>query len=378
MLCETAERLDADTLIDVHTHPFCRAAAAFSAIDDADERRFAAFLHERFDGLHYASLVLSRSDYAARLWHPGSPAARPLPAAVRTQTAFEAWPCAQGEPRPAAPLDRPFLSRTALALGLDALRRIAGARRVVVIGAGGLGSLLAENLVHMGFHDLALVDPDTLELSNLNRIAGAYHADAVARRPKVEVVARHLRNINPEARIDAFACAVEDERLLPVLAGADWLVAATDNHSSRFYAQRKALQYFVPLLSVGVNITVADGRVSDMSGEVITVRAGDGLCLNCLGRLNPIKIAAERHPSAEVREQLVARGYVDGQHVGEPAVKTLNAILAALAVDALVNQYTGRRSDMPVLVYENNRQPAIYVDQASIEARNKACFSCGL
>ncbi len=70
---------DVDALIDVHTHPFCRAGAAFSGADDRDERDFARWLNDTLDDVGYASIVLSQSDYAARVWEiqDGHPIATP-------------------------------------------------------------------------------------------------------------------------------------------------------------------------------------------------------------------------------------------------------------------------------------------------------------
>src|SRR5207244_9709995 len=121
------------------------------------------------------------------------------------------------------------------------------------------------------------------------------------------------------------------------------IIVATDTHSSRLKVQDLSVRYFVPLLSVGVNITVKDDKVEDMSGEVITARVCDYLCLHCLNRINPIKVASERHPDKTIREALVKRGYVTGKDIKEPAVKTLNTFLATMAVEVLINQYTEAR-----------------------------------
>ena len=163
-----------------------------------------------------------------------------------------------------------------------------------------------------------------------------------------------------------------------VLALSDWIIVATDNHSSRLRVQQLSVQYFVPLLSVGVNITVKKNTIEDMSGEVITARVGDYLCLQCLHRINPIKVASERHPDHMIREELVKRGYVTGQDVKEPAVKTLNTFVATMAVETLINQYTAARRHVPILVYENNGSMSLYEDKESVRQRNKHCFLCNI
>ena len=249
---------------------------------------------------------------------------------------------------------------------------------ISIVGVGGLGSIVAEHLIHMGFHEINLIDPDVLEISNLNRVVGAYYKDAQQRLPKVDVVRRHLININPNATVTAYKSDVHDKEIERVLALSDWMIVATDNHSSRLRAQELSVKYFVPLLSLGVNISVKDNKIEDMSGEVITARVGDYLCLQCLQRINPIKVASEKHPDQTIREALVKRGYVIGQDVKEPAVKTLNASLATMAVEVLVNQYTDVRRHVAVLVYENNGHMSIYEDRESVQLRNKRCFMCNV
>ncbi len=132
----------------------------------------------------------------------------------------------------------------------------------------------------MGFHEINLVDPDVLEMSNLNRVVGAYYKDAQQKLYKVDVVKRHVTNINPKATVLACKKDVHDKEMEKVLALSDWIIVATDNHSSRLRTQELSVKYFVPLISVGVNITVKDNKIEDMSGEVITARVGDYLCLS--------------------------------------------------------------------------------------------------
>lgn len=379
-LVEMQQRGDVDTLIDVHTHPFSASGAAFSSHDDHDEIAFHNWLHETLDGVHYASIVLSQSDYAARLWRREDQRSVACSARIKTQTVGECWPCAEAPEDSRATLavtdpESGFLARSALALGLETLRAITQDQSVAIVGVGGLGSVIAENLIHSGFHHVHLIDHDRLEMTNLNRIVGAHAGDAAACRLKVEVVREHLLGINPAAQVVAHPYPIDDERLLPALASADWILLATDSHASRFQTQGIALRFGIPLISVGVNISVEGGQVNDMSGEVILARYGDGLCLNCLGRIAPTQIAAETVPG--LGAELTQRGYVNGHNVKEPAVKTLNALLGAMAVDALINQFSSRQPSVPVLVYESNTGPCIYPDIQSLENRSRECFHCG-
>jgi molybdopterin/thiamine biosynthesis adenylyltransferase len=384
-LVELTQRYDVDTIIDVHTHPFTQAHVSFSATDDGDERTFFRFLKEKFEGINYASIVFSQRQYSARVWTFSSGSIVARKALIKTQTSRESIASADFREHTETPYEKTavlegngFFNRSAAVLGLDVMRTIMHDQNISIIGVGGLGSIVAEHLIHMGFHEINLIDPDVLEVSNLNRVVGAYYEDAQQKRYKVDVVKRHLTSINPKATVLACRKDVHDREVEAVLALSDWMIVATDNHSSRLRVQELSIQYFVPLVSVGVNITVKDSKIEDMSGEVITARVGDYLCLNCLHRINPTKVASEMHPDQAIREALVKKGYVTGMDVKEPAVKTLNTYLATMAVDTLINQYTDARSHVPILVYENNGSMSMYEDSESVQMRNKHCFMCNV
>ncbi|MBR2734018.1 MAG: ThiF family adenylyltransferase, partial [Selenomonadaceae bacterium] len=262
-LLEIDRRIDVDTMIDVHTHPFSQSNVWFSGTDDRDEINFVKYLHdEGAKNIFYASIVLSQTDYKARYWQmDGGGRIYPTPALIKTQKIGESIPSSDERFRRKAvssqKIDDMF-NRSVLALGLDNMRRIANDQIISVIGVGGIGSIIAEHLIHMGFNHLNLIDFDTLEISNLNRIVAATYADAVKGRVKVEAIRDNLLKINPRAKIFAFNNKVEDAPIERVIAASDWIMIATDNHASRFQIQQLAFKYYVPFITAGVNITVDD------------------------------------------------------------------------------------------------------------------------
>ena len=375
VLIEIDERFDVDTVIDVHTHPFSYESAWFSGIDDADEGNFAKYLDKY--GINYASIVFTQTNYKARYWEVDEKG-RPWhsPALIKTQKPIEQISSPDDPANEQAVGE--MQDRSVRALGLESMRAIANAQKISIIGVGGLGSVVAEHLIHMGFSSLNLIDFDKLEVTNMNRIVGATYQDALDGELKVDAVKKHLLAINPQADIEAMPNNIFDDEVEEAIANSDWVIVATDNHASRFHTQELCFKYFVPFITAGVNITVEDDEITDMSGEVILVRMGDKVCLNCLGRVNYNEIAKEMHPDPVVREGLVRKGYVQGKDVHEPAVKTLNTYLATMAVDTLVNQYTERRRDAVILVYEDNQSQSIYEDIESLERRPRTCNVCDI
>ena len=381
-LLELDRRIDVDTMIDVHTHPFSQSNVWFSGTDDRDEINFVKYLRAEGSEIFYASIVLSQTDYKARFWQTDkNGTVYQTPAVIKTQKLGEAIPSSDEKFRRRTLTKKKvddMFNRSVLTLGLDNMRKITGDQIISVVGVGGIGSIIAEHLIHMGFHHINLIDFDTLEISNLNRIVAATYEDAVAKRIKVDAIRDNLLKINPKAKIFAFNNRVEDKKIERVIAGSDWIMVATDNHASRFQIQQLAFKYYVPFITAGVNITVDDGKIVDMSGEVILIRIGDRVCLTCLKRLKYNEIAKQMHPDKNVREGLVRKGYVQGLDVKEPAVKTLNTHLATLAVDTLINQYTQRQRDVVIRVFEDNFAPVIYEDTDSLRERNFSCHVCDI
>ncbi|WP_294559251.1 ThiF family adenylyltransferase [uncultured Mailhella sp.] len=377
VLAEVQARPDVDCIVDVHTHPFT-PRGVFSSTDNADEESFCRCLSEEVDSsIHYASIVFGTETCSARLWRMEEGLPVSTPALVKAQTAPEAVPC-EGFLADISPSG--MLARSELALGVDVLRRMASDQLIVLAGAGGIGSLLAEMLVRSGFTRIGLIDNDALEITNLNRFAGGYLEDVG--KPKVQVIRHHLERIRPDVEVSALQCGVESPEAESLMAAADWVLLSTDSHSSRHVVQRTCRKYAVPLISAGVNISVEhaeDGRpvITDQSGEVIVIRHGDGFCLHCLGRISPIRMAAEQHPDPEVREGLVRRGYVSGLDVKEPAVMPLNAVVAAQAVQELIDQYRDGTPSVPVTVYESHAGGRMYADWESMAALPAHCFCCG-
>ena len=94
----------------------------------------------------------------------------------------------------------PCFERTALVAGSDMMARMAAAR-VTVFGVGGVGSWCVEALARSGIGNITIVDPDEVAVSNINRQLPALHS--TVGRPKVEVVARRIADINPAAKVTA-------------------------------------------------------------------------------------------------------------------------------------------------------------------------------
>lgn len=104
--------------------------------------------------------------------------------------------------------------------------------KVLLIGAGGLGSPAALYLAAAGVGTIGLVDGDVVDLSNLQR--QVLHSTATVGKPKVESGRRTLEAINPEITVNAHHQLVEADNILPLINGYDIVLDGSDNFTTRF------------------------------------------------------------------------------------------------------------------------------------------------
>ncbi len=238
--------------VDWHTHPGDGPTVGFSGIDDRNESKLAAYLGERLPGTLYASVVLNDGATAARVWEVRN--GRPAPVSIPAPNLEHPLQMSLLEKQPGedASSDGRF-DRQIRAFGLQFQRQLRSLR-VGVVGLGGLGSIIVEQLARLGVQDWILVDPDHIETSNLNRLLGATLRDVTREATKVAVAARTVQRIDARARVRAMACSVFSPQALTALKACDLLIAATDNEASRLVVNALACQYLIPFIHVGVNL----------------------------------------------------------------------------------------------------------------------------
>jgi len=147
------------------------------------------------------------------------------------------------------------------------------AGKVLIIGAGGLGSPAALYLATAGVGDITLADDDIVELSNLQR--QILHVDASVGRPKAESGRDTLAAYNPETRVTPRVERLDGQRLDEAVAAADLVLDCTDNFTTRHAINRACVHHRKPLVS-GAAIRF-DGQVS-----VYDLRRDDAPCYHCL------------------------------------------------------------------------------------------------
>jgi molybdopterin/thiamine biosynthesis adenylyltransferase/rhodanese-related sulfurtransferase len=163
---------------------------------------------------------------------------------------------------PGPELDAARLARYARHLplpgvGPEGQRRLAGAR-VLVVGAGGLGSPALQYLAAAGVGTLGVVDDDVVDLSNLQR--QVVHGTADLGRPKVESARDRLADLAPDVEVVAHAVRLTPENVLEIVGGYDVVLDGADNFPTRYLVSDAAEILGVPVVWGAIH--QFDGQVS--------------------------------------------------------------------------------------------------------------------
>jgi len=157
-------------------------------------------------------------------------------------------------------------------IGPEGQERISRAR-VVVVGLGALGTVIANNLCRAGVGHLCLIDRDFVELGNLQRQVLFDEQDARERLPKAIAAAAKLRAINSEIEVEPLIADVTPRNVEQLLAGCDLVLDGTDNLETRFLLNDVCIK---------LNLSWVYGGASGAAGSTMTIVPGKTPCLRCV------------------------------------------------------------------------------------------------
>lgn len=376
-------------LIEVHSHPFSRGSGTtFSSIDWINDLGKMPALAALLDDFMHVTMVLGLNSLDGHFYD--RPSGKILPirqvTLVSDSSEFEKGHAGlhyipitsaikmerETPPETATTGTEERYARQELIFGRSTQQRL-GRSRIAVVGLGGLGSFVALELAHLGVGSLILIDPDRVEVTNLNRLLGAEPADVGL--AKVDVYKRLIERIAPTVHVEALPLSILDEAALTYAKGADILVGCVDSHGARMILNQLAVRYLIPLVDGGSGIKrLTDSSPLKAGGQVQVVLPNLG-CLECRGFIDARRAAFDlASPERQAEER--AHGY--GLHTPAPAVIFLNGVIGSLQVGEVVSLLTGLgvqtpRPVPPIGLYDAFERSLLAVDpQASPE-----CLTCG-
>jgi molybdopterin/thiamine biosynthesis adenylyltransferase len=333
------KRAEANDLgvVVAHSHP--PGELAFSKKDDiADDDMFSiAFNRLESRRPHVAVIVNRAREIAARGFGPDL-----KPITVRVMEVGERWKVFGGDNMPATPeLDRQNrVFGEASAADLSQLR-------VGVVGCGGTGSAVASLLARIGIRNVALIDADHVDSTNLNRLHFSTRIDANLRRLKVDVVAEGMAAIGLPMSIVRVPKFINSPDALEVLKACDVIFGCTDDHLGRETLNRIAHFYYIPVIDLGLLIEHGkDGGFDTFDGRVTVVQPGYP-CQQCRGLIDPGEMfndSLRLDPALMLMNRRA--GYVPDDPAPNPVVVTFTTEVATMAVNELLHRLTGYRGPL--------------------------------
>jgi molybdopterin-synthase adenylyltransferase len=246
-------------------------------------------------------------------------------------------------------------------LGPDS-EAVLGSIHVGIIGLGGGGSHVAQQLAHLGVGRITLIDPDTIEDSNLNRLVGGTAQDVDCAVPKTEIARRLISSVRPAC--DVRSLLGEWQNHVPEIREVHAIFGAVDSLSQRVMLEQVCRRFLIPYIDVGMDVLDLDGWFNIL-GQVVLSTPGNP-CLRCMGLINDADLAREER----------ARQY--GAAGGKPQVIWPNGTLASTAVGLfvqLVTPWHPRPEPVAHLEYDGNANVLVPAPRlAAMRERGLECM----
>ena len=348
-----AAEADHSVPVWLHTHPGNESSPRPSERDEVVDEEIADVFRIRSGSPFYGAVILARTggglcftghiasderrDDIDRLWITG-----------RRFALAQNW-----LHRTTPPSD--LFDRNIRAFGGE-IQKVLGDLHVAVVGCGGTGSAVVEQLVRLGVRHIRLLDPDTLTSSNLTRVYGAFPEDLG--QPKVSVTAAHVSRIAPDTTVIATQSKATVEATAKLLVDADVVFGCTDDNAGRLVLSRIASYLLTPVIDCGVLLSSGSGGLLDGIFGRVTVMAPGAACLVCRDRINLQRAAAEMLTPDEYR-RLAGEGYAPALPGTEPAVVTFTTQVAAVAVGELLERlihYGPEPAPTEILIRAHDRE----------------------
>lgn len=344
-----AKRARAENLsvIFVHSHP--GGFLDYSDQDDREEPKLQEFLHARVPDKVHGSLVLTETGITGRVWIDGGFQHMNRVRVIGRRFEFhDRIPEGENE-------SLPFFDRQVRAFG-PAIQALLGWLHVGVVGAGGTGSAVVEQLTRLGVGKLSVFDGDVFDGTNVNRVFGSGTADTGQK--KVDLASRNVNRIGLGTEVVVYPEHITKEEVARSLRDCDLVFGCTDKEAPRAILVQLALRYLIPVFDMGVLIDSTEGAIRDVVGRVTTLLPGEA-CLFCRGRISSDGVANESL-SDEERAALAAEGYAPELPTPSPAVVAFTSAVASIAVSELLHRLTGfmgdeRESSEVLLFFDKSR-----------------------
>ena len=216
-----------------------------------------------------------------------------------------------------------------------------------VVGCSGTGSIIVELLTRNCVGHLTLIDPDTVEEKNLNRIINAKKSDAEKNLHKVEVIKKAIQATGLNTKVDAYTKNTGNKEVVEALTDCDVIFGCVDSAIGRYHLECVATAYFIPYFDIGVYLE-ADSRGGISQADVAAHYIHpENSSLMARGVYTAKQLSSEgwKQSNRDYYEKNKQAGYLQTVGEDQPAVISVNMQGACLAFNDFLARLHGFRLD---------------------------------
>lgn len=231
-----------DTVIMVHSHPFEEGTPKYSPSDNVGELKTSKTISQCLpDHPPVGSLLIGKNRPAARIWM-GLPKINMLADTTILNGKIQRYFNHSTTNKSIKPA---LIDRQLRTLG-EHIQEKLESLEIGIVGLGGTGSNIAEQLVRMGITKLKLVDHDIFEPSNWSRLYGSTWKNNSHSKTKVELISKYLKKINPKIVYESIPKSVMKKDILHTLSNCDLIFSCLDRQAPRAVLNELSYQCFIP------------------------------------------------------------------------------------------------------------------------------------
>ena len=241
----------------------------------------------------------------------------------------------------------------------SALQPILKRLHVGIVGVGGTGSAVCEQLIRLGIGKLTIIDCGLFEKSNVNRVYGSTVFDENL--PKVNIITRLAATVGLGTQVKCVKGHLSFYSITQQLLDCDIIFGCTDDEWGRSILNRLALRYYLPVFDTGVSIDTEDNKILGIQGRVTTLLPG-AACLMCRKRISADRIRAEAITATNPEEaiRLKKEGYLVKIDDPAPSVISFTTPIASTAISEFLHRLTGfqgtdRETTEIIYFFDQNR-----------------------
>lgn len=240
------------------------------------------------------------------------------------------------------------LARNISFFGREGQDRLSVAQ-VVVVGCGGLGTHVVQQLAYLGVGDFNLIDHEDLDETNRNRYVTAFASDPVPGSAKVELAQRQIQLINPFARVTAIHSQLRSRAAFEAVISAECVFGCLDNDGARLVLTELCAAYRRPYIDLATEIVPGESPI--YGGRVFAAWGGNG-CLVCRQLLDLLEARSDLENEGASQDRANLYGVpLDSLHESGPSVVSINGVVASLAVTEFSVAVAGLRRPHTLLTY---------------------------